>query len=308
MRKLTELALGSMSLAVFVALCWLLGLPISAGGQTGKLGQNAVCTTTPCSQASQTVGTWAFVDAYVVSTKLSSPNFCSVLNDILTTSNGFLTSTGGVVDARGLNSANVNMTCSASPWSGINVPPPSVILLPATTATAPIVIPSAWVLPPNTHVIGQGDNVGFGTTLQACKSSVNGCSFTDTAMLQFGLSSLCTTACTGIAVENLNLDGQGQAINGIVNVLSQDLSYVDHVSLYQILGTGLSVSGSANNSGPYSNITFDTGSYATFLSVAERQSTSPPNRAATSGVGWKVPAISKLSVLPWPIDYLALAR
>ena len=32
--------------------------------------------------------------------------------------------------------------------------------------------------------------------------------------------------------------------------------------LYQILGTGLSVSGSANNSGPYSNLTFDTGAYS----------------------------------------------
>jgi hypothetical protein len=81
-------------------------------------------------------------------------------------------------------------------------------------------------------------------------------------MIQFGSSSLCTSACSGISVENLNLDGQGQAINGIVNAFSQDLSYVDHVSLYQILGTGLSVSGNASHSGPYSNITFDTGAYS----------------------------------------------
>ncbi|MGA8490544.1 MAG: hypothetical protein WB711_09000 [Terriglobales bacterium] len=37
---------------------------------------------------------------------------------------------------------------------------------------------------------------------------------------------------------------------------------MDHVSLYQILGTGLSVSSSANDSGPFSNITFDTGAYS----------------------------------------------
>ena len=61
-------------------------------------------------------------------------------------------------------------------------------------------------------------------------------------------------------MENVTLDGQGQVINGIANTLAQDLSYVDHVSLYQILGIGLSVSGSASNSGPYSDITFDTGS------------------------------------------------
>ena len=173
-------------------------------------------------------------------------------------SNGFLTSTGGVIDARGLNSNNVNMTCAASPWAGITTPPPSTILLPAGT----ILIPTAWVLPPSTHVIGQGDNIGSGTTLQACNPKTNTCSFTGNTMIQFGLSSLCTSACTGIAVENLNLDGQGQTISGIVNTLSQDLSYADHVSLYQIIGTGLSVSGNANNSGPYTNITFDTGAYA----------------------------------------------
>jgi hypothetical protein len=63
----------------------------------------------------------------------------------------------------------------------------------------------------------------------------------------------------GISVEKLNLDGQGQSINGIVNQNAGDLSYVDHVNLYQILGTGLLISGGASNSGPYSNITFDTG-------------------------------------------------
>jgi hypothetical protein len=30
-----------------------------------------------------------------------------------------------------------------------------------------------------------------------------------------------------------------------------------HVGLYRILGTGLSISGQASDSGPYSNITFD---------------------------------------------------
>jgi hypothetical protein len=37
---------------------------------------------------------------------------------------------------------------------------------------------------------------------------------------------------------------------------------MDHVTHYQILGTGLLVDGSANNSGPYSNLTFDTGGYS----------------------------------------------
>jgi hypothetical protein len=44
-----------------------------------------------------------------------------------------------------------------------------------------------------------------------------------------------------------------------VNTNAHAGSYVDHVSLYRILGTGLSVSGLAFDSGPYSNITFDLG-------------------------------------------------
>ena len=88
------------------------------------------------------------------------------------------------------------------------------------------------------------------------------CSFSGT-MIQFGSAPpFCPIArsgpvCTGIALEHLTLDGQGQAINGIANAESQANSYVDHVSLYRILGIGLSVSGTANDSGPYSNITFD---------------------------------------------------
>ncbi len=42
---------------------------------------------------------------------------------------------------------------------------------------------------------------------------------------------------------------------------------MDHVTRYQIPGTGLLVEGSAGNSGPYSNITFDTGSYSSASST-----------------------------------------
>jgi hypothetical protein len=59
------------------------------------------------------------------------------------------------------------------------------------------------------------------------------------------------------------LDGNGvTALNGIVNQYSEELTYVNRVNLYQILGTGLSLvspgSTGANNSGPYSNISFST--------------------------------------------------
>jgi len=253
-----------------------------AYAQQNAQGKNALCTTAP--NCSPTVATTAFIDASVfLNPGVQGKDLCDTIFGILTSAFGnTYPTTGAVVDARGISGSALTCTLG-SPWTeSTSVIVPSTLLLPAGT----ILIPSTWVLPPNTHVIGQGDNISSGTTLQACKSSVNGCSFTGTAMIQFGASSLCTTTCTGIAVEDLNLDGQGQAINGIVNGFSQDLSYVDHVSLYQILGTGLSITGNANNSGPYSNITFDTGAYATFLSAAERQSTSPRLRAAISGAQW----------------------
>ena len=70
--------------------------------------------------------------------------------------------------------------------------------------------------------------------------------------------------CTGVSIENLTLDGNGigttpQVVFGILNSHCGDLSSVDNVWLYRIMGTGLKVSGaSAAHSGPYSNISFNT--------------------------------------------------
>jgi hypothetical protein len=195
----------------------------------------------------------AFIDA----STLTGADICAQINAALlqlsNTTKYPAYGEGGVIDARGINPS---AQCTVTPWVGITAPPPSTILLPAGT----IVISQPWVLPPNTHLIGEGNNIGSGTTIQACVSSKFGCNFSSgSTMIQFG-SSFCTSTCLGISVENLTLDGQGQPVNGIANAVSQDLSYVDHVSLYQILGVGLSVTSNANNSGPYSNIIFDTGS------------------------------------------------
>jgi len=89
------------------------------------------------------------------------------------------------------------MTCTTtnpSPWAGIPNPPPSVILLPAGT----IVIPGTWVLPNNTTLIGEGDDLylatpqsppTFATTLQACNP--NNCSFNGSDMIDMGSPTLC---------------------------------------------------------------------------------------------------------------------
>jgi hypothetical protein len=85
-------------------------------------------------------------------------------------------------------------------------------------------------------------------------------------MLEMGISAECNSDCPAVKVEHLGLDGNsinGVNVNGIFNNMSQELSVVDDVSLFNIAGTGLLIQGtagtqvpSAQNSGPYSNIYF----------------------------------------------------
>jgi hypothetical protein len=249
----------------------LLALPSQLNAQntcSGAQGKNGVYNPSCNNGNPGVVGSSAFIDASMFAS-VQNPNICAVLKSILTSTS--YPSTGTVIDARGLPTSTppTRMTCTTSnpsPWAGITNPPPSVILLPAGT----IVIPSTWVLPNNTTLIGAGDDMysftgpphttTFATTLQACKPSI--CSFTGTDIIELGSSGGCSTGCNNISVERLALDGQGQSLNGIVNANAQTGSHVDHVSLYQILGTGLWIEGSASDSGPYSNIIFDTGSFS----------------------------------------------
>jgi hypothetical protein len=197
-----------------VAVTHVLWCATSASAQ-GSPGQNAVCTS--ASGCSSTIGTAAFIDASV----LFQNDICTTLYFILNGTNGQY-SPGAVIDARGITGAAA-LTCPANttPWlkGGVYLNKSSTILLPAGT----IVIPSTWNLPSSTHLIGVGSNItsaGFtpGTTLLAQSG------FSGSAMMSF-----CTAACTGIGVENLTLNGQSQAIDGIDNANAQDLTYVDHV-------------------------------------------------------------------------------
>jgi hypothetical protein len=68
-----------------------------------------------------------------------------------------------------------------------------------------------------------------------------------------------------VGVEDLSLQGNANTTVGIINGQSEDMSYVRRVSMYQIGGIGLKIwqgrsTTSGHNSGPYSDITFDTGS------------------------------------------------
>jgi hypothetical protein len=240
-----------VTIVITLVVCLLSFVP-PASAQTGSLGQNAVYYGANCC-----TGTSAFADALAYSVSQSNIDICATIYYILTHS---YPSGGEVIDARGLSGST--LTCSSgTPWlqGGSFANKPSTILLPVGIIT----IPQTWVMPSNTHVIGQGDNATTTSSSGTMIKTKTG-TFTGGAILQFGDTSI-TPCCSAISVENLSLNGLGSShpnLNGIVNQNSQDFSYVDHVGVYQILGTGLVVSGAANDSGPYSNITFDTGNFS----------------------------------------------
>jgi hypothetical protein len=195
------------------------------------------------------------VDASVFS---ASGDICQQIqasfDKYLATANNY----GILVDARGVKGPYSCSQTSQSPW--LNWPkyglPPTVVLLPSGT----IKISSTWIMPQFARLIGQGPGV---TTLQA---NFNG------DMIEMGPQGIPTSYCShdinndtydcpGIQIEHLTLDGNNQAANGVINYWAQELSYVDDVEFKNIPGTALSLTtgqsqkGSAENSGPYSNLT-----------------------------------------------------
>lgn len=254
MKNVSRLESAGAFVGAVITLVVCFSIPSTqAEAQTGANAvYNSSGTCSPCTPST------AFIDASVFGG--IHTDFCTVLNGILG-SLGYPTG-GAVIDARGLPATGTSNTCTSSPWgsgrSYVNVP--STILLPAAT----IIIPATWLLPNNTKLIGEGSNATGGTTIQAKANSFA----TNTPMIQFGSSPVCApNPCTTISVEDLMLDGQGQFINGIQNANSAELSYVNNVTLYQVRNTGLMVSGTAQNSGPYSNITLNVGNYSATTST-----------------------------------------
>jgi hypothetical protein len=243
--RLSRLVLSGVTI-VIIGYFAILATPAAAQGSQGN---NDVF-----SSSGGQVGSTAFIDA---STFVGPPNnFCGVLNGILSSPNF---PPGAVIDARGLPGNNgTSMTCTGTPWSGITNPPPSTILLPAGSIT----IPSTWVLPNGTRVIGEGSTNPYATITAVFQTTIQASSSLTGAMIQF-----CSSVCAGVTLEDVTLIGNTQAINGIVNSNAQELSYAKNVAMYQVLGTGLKIFGSAQHSGPYSNITYDTGNSGIFGST-----------------------------------------
>jgi hypothetical protein len=98
-------------------------------------------------------------------------------------------------------------------------------------------------------------------------------------MIQMGRTSGCSLSGNAkgeVSVEDLVLDANSEQIDGVDNVSCQELSFVSHVTVYRATGVGLSVAAAATNSGPYSDITFDT------KNVTPNGSTECANIAATT--------------------------
>jgi hypothetical protein len=229
----------------------------SITAQAQQPGNKAVYNSTCLPPASPCGASTAYVDASVF---LPGSDICQKIFKALQS----LPAGPKVVDARGITTP---ASCGAgeTPWlnTGTNLVVPSTILLPAGTIT----ISSPWKLPDGSRIIGVGTGTAdtAGTVLQVSQS------FSGT-MIQMGdNSTYCPSAgiCHGISVEDLILDGEGQLnVSGILNANSQELSYVNHVKLFQIMGMGLNVMTNAQNSGPYSNITFETGNFTPSASTS----------------------------------------
>jgi len=276
MRTGGVLSLQNLFVLAFLA-GWPMLIPPSAAAQVTcntQGGNNAVWG--PCQNQTGIIGSQSFVDASAISTAHGQSDLCATVYNML--NGNFTTYTQGeVIDARGLSGATLtcSTTANTSPWfttsGGYLNNKPSTILLPAGV----IKIHYQWVVPSGTRLIGVGADLAGSqqTVIQAC--STTNC-FTGSAVLQFGgTGTTCSPSpCTGISVEHVTLDGANNSttLTGIENANSQDQTYVDHVTLWQFLGTGLSIHGGgsnygAQNSGPYTNITYDTNGSASSTAV-----------------------------------------
>jgi hypothetical protein len=222
------------------------------------------------------VASVAFVDATQYAG--GSQDICAVIAYVLSSS-GFYgnNSNGVVVDARGFTGT---LSCSVNPFHNLFTSFPtelvsSTVLLPANT----IPIQTTWVLPTDTRIVGEGSGV---TVLQPTSN------FGGTGdMIDMGYSPGTLVDATGVVIEHLRLNGGGQDINGIVNELSQELSYVNDVTITNLGGTGLTLGtdppdcpssndncgflGAAGDSGPYSNIYYSgSGTCLSILAVSTR--------------------------------------
>ena len=221
-------------------------------------GYNAVYGN--CNGQTGVVGSTALIDASAwCNGDCSQGDICKFIADAIAV---LPSNVGGTVDARGV-AYRGGETCTVNPFAQSSGNVPVTVLLPPDI----ISIQRTWILPSNTHIIGQGGNSQLIPTSKP--------PFTPDpnnpvpAMVEMGNASVCPSGCTGISIEHVKLDGALLTVNnvgltGIYNNYAKDGSYVDDVSLYRIsavfnqpattLTTGLLIDSGAAGSGPYTNI------------------------------------------------------
>jgi hypothetical protein len=272
---LNETSFGSCVLVAIICLASSVSIRAQVIN-SGVAGNNAVYS------ASKTISpSTAFVDA----SALSGTDFCGKITaalQVLNTTTG--AAGGGVIDARGINPGSTN-SCSVSPWasSTLTAFPAAVILLPAGTITLQ---PGAnWILPNATRIIGEGPGSSGASMTSPSVTTITVATGFSGDMIEMGWESTTpptgypfspcpiknsnVTACFGVSVESLSLNGGGSTLTGVVGIendISQERSYVDRVSMYSMAGTGLKIGAQpqptsgccqAQNSGPYSSIYFE---------------------------------------------------
>jgi len=270
-----------------VFLVWLFVLPCLVEAQVGPGSQG---NTAVYSGPTAIQGSTAIVDA----SAFQGTDLCNTLYSILSART--YPGPGVVIDARGITNPRALNCKSGTPWiqndsSPTNNPPTSStanILLPAGTIT----IYTTWVLPNYTRLIGEGERTiisagpgfappGWDTNSGGTGIIEIGAYATTAAWENFPApgpfpcvgSSPCICplaktgpACVGIGIQDLVLDGTqlaGTSVNGIYNASSQEMTYVDHVTMNNIEGIGLRIATmTSGGSGPYSNIVFNAGKNA----------------------------------------------
>jgi hypothetical protein len=249
----------------------------SASSQTGR-GWNAAYV------GSSLVQSYSFVD---VST-FGTTDICSAISMALS-SYPLTFANGIVVDARGMNPTG-SVSCGSNPWAATtNLP--NVVLLPSGT----INISVPWILPADTHLIGQGPN---STTIVASTSG---------DMIDMGIENPNNNGpcgpsggpynCPAVVIEHLGLNGNNLATNGINNCCSQELSRVNDVFIQKVTGTGLLLSDFfAENSGPYTNITMSSVAQCVWLKIASGQANIPAGTRGIHGLNCSTTSTSSAAI------------
>jgi hypothetical protein len=246
------------------------------------LGVKIICG---ASSNSSTCGT-PYYDSYAVidASVFPGATLCAQINAVQTWINNNLpVGTDGLgttyplhylVDARGITGAALTCASGETPFDKVKSQGSAgykigsmVLLLPA----GKIAIQTVWNIPAWIELIGvgAGDVAGANSYQTVIQVPANTTWPTGTAILTINGASCCNDVFSVQTwIKNLVLDGNGDTINGINDVVAGSGALVDHVGLYRIGGTGLLIGGlntsqAAQNSGPYTNITFDVGSIVT---------------------------------------------